>query len=65
MHKLDRTAFKIQTFKESDDDIAFWKSMTIDEIFDYAWLLTCQSYKINALDEMKLDRTVFEMRKNV
>ncbi|AMS27379.1 hypothetical protein AEM51_10490 [Bacteroidetes bacterium UKL13-3] len=64
MYKLDRTAFKIQTFEESNDDIAFWKSLTTQEIFEYGWLLTCQSFKIDALDELKLDRTVFEMRKN-
>lgn len=64
MYKLDRTAFKIQTFEESDNDVAFWKSMTVDEVFDYAWLLSCQTYKINVYEKIGVDRTIFEMRKN-
>ncbi len=64
MYKLDRTAFKIQTFQESDDDVAFWKSMSIEEVFDYAWMLTCQTYKINAHEIIRMDKTVFEMHKN-
>lgn len=64
MYKLDRTAFKIQTFEESNDDVAFWGALTPAEVFDYSWLLTCQTFKISTTDKVKLDRTAFEMRKH-
>lgn len=64
MDKLDRTAFGIQTVEESNDDVAFWKSVSTEDMFDYAWHLTCQSFNISVTDELKLDRTAFEMKKN-
>lgn len=54
----------MQTFEESNDDVAFWKSLSTDEVFDYAWILTCRTFKINVTDNLMFDRTAFEMKKN-
>jgi hypothetical protein len=64
MERMERNFFRMQTFDESNDDVAFWKSLTVDEIFDYAWLLTCLYYRIDPTENIAMDRTAFEMKKN-
>lgn len=61
MYKLDRTAFKIQTFEEADDDVEFWATLTTHEIFDFSWHLTCRTYDLDPDKEHRMDRTVFNI----
>ncbi|MFI5222052.1 MAG: hypothetical protein ACHQK8_06990 [Bacteroidia bacterium] len=63
MHKLDRTAFKIQTFEEADDEGAYWNSLTVSERLEVAWELTCITYRINPENPPKFDRNFFEIVK--
>jgi hypothetical protein len=64
MYKLDRTAFSIKTFKEADNNRAYWLSKTPAERWAAAWYLTCCAYGIDYKNPPKLDRTAFSMRKN-
>jgi len=47
MYRLDRTAFKIQSFKEADNNRAYWLSKTPAERWAAAWYLTCCAYGID------------------
>ncbi len=64
MYRLDRTAFKIQSFEEAADTKEYWLSKTPDERLAAAWYLTCCAYGIDYDNPPRLDRTVFSMRKN-
>jgi len=64
MFKLDRTAFKVQTFKEADDNKEYWLSKTPGERWAAAWYLTCSAYNIDYKNPPRMDKTVFNMRKN-
>jgi hypothetical protein len=64
MFKLDRTAFKIQTFEEADNNRAYWLSKTPAERWSAAWYLTCCAYNIDPKNPPRLDRNVFSQRKN-
>ncbi len=62
--KLDRTAFKINTFESADNNKEYWLSKTPDERFAAAWYLICCAYNIDYNNPPKLDRTCFSMRKH-
>lgn len=61
-YRLDRTAFKINTFEEAADQVSYWKTKTTQERLAAAWYLTCQAYNLDPEAEHRLDRTVFSMR---
>jgi len=63
-YKLDRKAFKIQTFEEADKTAEYWRSKTPQERFEAAYYLICQAYHIDPENPPRLDRTVFSMRKH-
>ena len=63
MYKLDRTAFKIQTFKEADLSISYGKDIPVTERLKCSFYLTAQNYRFDVLNPPKLDRTHFEMKK--
>jgi hypothetical protein len=63
-YKLDRKAFKIQTFEEADKTTEYWRSKTPQERFEAAYYLICQAYNIDPENPPRLDRTVFSMRKH-
>lgn len=63
MYKLDRTAFKIQTFEEADNDRNYWLSKTPWERLLAAWFLSCTAYGLDPEKPQKLDRTAFSIRK--
>ena len=64
MMKLDRTQFKMQCFKEAENDRAYWLSKTPAERFAAAWYLICVAYNLPHKRDIPLDRTYFKMRKN-
>ena len=64
MPKLDRTAFKIQTFAQADNKKSYWLSKTPAERWNAAWYLTCCAYNIDINNPPRLDRNLFSMRKN-
>jgi hypothetical protein len=64
MYRLDRNAFKIQSFQEADNTTSYWLSKTPDERIAAAWYLTCCAYGIDPENPPPLDRTYFRMRKH-
>jgi hypothetical protein len=63
MYKLDRTAFKIQTFKEADLSICYGKDIPVEERLRRSFYLTALSFHFDVLNPPKLDRMHFEMKK--
>jgi hypothetical protein len=61
--KMDRTAFKIQSFESAADQTEYWLSKSLAERFAAAWYLTCQAYQLPYHADHKVDRTVFSMKK--
>lgn len=64
MYKLDRNSFKMQTFKEAENTVAYWKGKTVEERFSAAWFIICSAFNLPYSSKIKLDRTQFKMRKN-
>ena len=64
MFKLDRNAFKIQTFAEADNNKKYWLSKTPAERWAAAWYLTASAYNIDYKNPPRLDKNVFSKRKN-
>lgn len=64
MYRLDRNAFKVQTFQEADNTREYWLSRPAEERFRAAWFLICAAYGIDYNNPPRLDRTCFKMRKN-
>ena len=62
MYKLDRTAFKIQTFKEADLSICNGKDVSVEERLRRSFYLTAQNFRFDVSSPPKLDRTHFEMK---
>lgn len=62
--KLDRTQFKMQSFKEAENDRAYWLSKTPAERFAAAWYLICVAYNLPHDTHTPLDRTYFKMGKH-
>ncbi len=63
MYKLDRTAFKIQTFKEADLSICYGKDVPVAERLRRSFYLTARNFRFDVLNPPKLDRMHFEMKK--
>ena len=62
--RLDRTKFKMQTFKEASHQLKYWKSKTIEERLRAAYYLISVAYNFDINNPPKLDRTAFSMRKH-
>jgi hypothetical protein len=63
MFRLDKTAFKVQTFKEADNDRAYWLSKTPAERLQAAWYLTCSAFGLDPNKEHRMDKSIFSVRK--
>ncbi len=61
-YRMDKTAFKMQTFEEADNHYGDWEKKTMKERLDAAYYLICQTYQITP--STKLDRTKFSKRKH-
>lgn len=61
--KLDRTAFKAQTFAEADAKNVFNKDVSYSERLRQAYFLISQAYGFSMANQPKLDREYFECRK--
>jgi len=62
MFRLDRTAFKVQSFQEADQNKAYWLCKQPIERLAAAWYLSCCAFNVNP-QEIRMDRTAFQMRK--
>ena len=64
MYRLDKNAFKVQTFQEADNTRLYWMKQTPSERMKAAWYLICSAYGIDYNNPPRLDRNQFSMRKN-
>jgi hypothetical protein len=62
-YRLDRTAFKIQTFEAARHNRAYWMAKAPRERLEAAWYLVCSAYNLSHNASHQLDRTIFSMRK--
>lgn len=62
-YKLDRTAFKIQTFEEAADTSEYWKNKTYAERLEAADYLNSVAFNYDINNPPRLDRSFFSMRK--
>jgi hypothetical protein len=62
--RLDRNAFKIQSFGEAENTRAYWLTKTSDERLASAWYLICSAWNVDPKNPPRLDRNSFSMRKN-
>lgn len=63
-YRLDKSAFRIQTFEEASNNKAYWLSKSPSERWQAAWYLICCAYGLDPDNPPRLDRTAFSMRKN-
>ncbi len=64
MYRLDRSAFKINTSSEAENNRAYWLRKTPDERLAAAWYLIASAWNLDYNNPPRLDRSVFSMRKN-
>ncbi len=62
-YRFDRTAFKMQTFQEAEQDDVFDKSVPYSERLRQAYYLISQAYQFSLSDPPKFDRSCFSSRK--
>lgn len=62
-YRLDKTAFKMMTFKEADAANVFDKTTPYAERLRQAHYLISQAYGFSLNDEPKLDKSYFKSRK--
>jgi hypothetical protein len=65
MYRLHRTAFQIQTHKESNEQRQYWLKQSVIQRLSAAWYLTCSAYNLDYQMQQKLDRNVFSVRKHL
>lgn len=61
--KLNRKAFKIQTFEEASNQRQYWLQKSPQERLVNAWFLICQTYGLDYEKHHPLNRTIFRVRK--
>jgi hypothetical protein len=62
-YKLDRTAFKINSFAEADKANIYGKDVSYSERLKQAYFLISQVYGFSMSDQPRLDRNIFSCRK--
>jgi len=62
-YRLDKTAFKVQTFNESDMANVCGKEVSYSERFRRAYYLNSIAYQFSRQNPPRLDKTVFSSRK--
>lgn len=62
--KLDSTVFKYQSLEEADKNTNYWLSKTAEERLAASFYLNSIVYNFDINNPPKMDRTVFNMRKN-
>ena len=64
MFRLDRTAFRINTFEKADSNIHYWVTRPLEERLRAADFLTRQAYNIAPDAILRLDRTRSAVRRS-
>ena len=61
MYKLDRTAFKMQTYEQASDHCEYWLSKTATERLKAVAYLNSVAYNYPVHNPPRLDRTYFKV----
>ncbi|MEM6963317.1 MAG: hypothetical protein AAF573_01040 [Bacteroidota bacterium] len=64
-YRLDRTKFKMQSFREADMQHAYWQNKSPTERLQAAFYLISVAYDFDINHPPKMDRNVFGMRKHL
>ncbi|MEM8584434.1 MAG: DUF6036 family nucleotidyltransferase [Bacteroidota bacterium] len=59
---MDKTAFRIKTFKEAEDHTSYWQSKSVEERLSAATELTRRAFNLSADDFGKIDKAYFAIR---
>ncbi|HSF89793.1 MAG TPA: hypothetical protein VLA46_10270 [Saprospiraceae bacterium] len=62
-HRLDRTAFKMQTAEQASNTVAYWRQRPDAEKLRAAYHLSLRAWGYDPENEPRLDKTKFSMRK--
>lgn len=62
MYKLDRTAFKAQSFEEADNQVNYWLQQPPAERLRAATYLIYSAWNLDPDNPPRLDREAFSMR---
>lgn len=63
-YRMDKTAFKLQTFEEADDAMRDYSSYSMQERLRIYWYLTSIAYKFDLDNPPRMDKTVFQIKKH-
>jgi hypothetical protein len=63
-YKFDRTAFKMQSFKEAEQTSVFDENVPYSERLRQAYFLISQAYGFSMSDQPRLDKSCFSSRKS-
>ena len=65
MFRLDRTAFRINTFEEADSNAKYWVTRPVEERLQAADMLMRQAFNIAPDAILQLDRTASKVRSRI
>lgn len=63
-YRMDKTAFKIQTFEEADDAMRNYTNYSVKERLEIAYYLTSVAYKFDMEHPPRMDKTAFRIKKH-
>jgi hypothetical protein len=63
-YRMDKTAFKVQTFEEADNAMRDYSGYSVQERLRIYWYLTSIAYKFDLDNPPRMDKTVFRIKKH-
>lgn len=63
-YRMDKTAFKVQTFEEADDAMRDYSGYSMQERLRIYWYLTSIAFKFDLDNPPRMDKTVFRIKKH-
>jgi hypothetical protein len=62
LYKLDKKAFKMQTFDEASDYCGYWLSKTVAERLNAAAYLNSIAFNYPLDNPLRMDKSIFKIR---
>ncbi len=62
--KMDRSAFRMGSHREAEDNRAYWADKSLSDRLDAANYLNSVAFNFDKSNPPKLDRSFFNMRKH-
>lgn len=62
-YRMDKTAFKIQTFEEADEAMRNYTNHSEKERLEIAYYLTSVAYRFDMEHPPRMDKTAFRIKK--